>query len=140
MLSYSDLTSSISNQSVNTTTNETIAKVIGITDNSFSNLFAVNIKLCGQKFELKLNDIRFVGHPMVLTFGQKELLIFNVVFALKANASHDVVNCYHELSQKIAIGLHFEENRCGYLSAETKLMVALHDEVTAMTGGHDARR
>ncbi|XP_054169266.1 GATOR complex protein NPRL3-like [Oppia nitens] len=132
-ISYSDLTSSISSQINNTSTDETIAKVIGITDISFSNLFAVNSKLCGQKFELKVNDIRFVGHPMLLTRGQKELLIFNVVFALKANASHDIVNCYHELSQKIAIGLHYEENRCGYLSCETKLMVALHDEVTAMT-------
>lgn len=132
MPSYSDLTSSISTQMVNTSTNETIAKVIGITDNSFSTLFSVNPKLCGQKFELKINDIRFVGHPMLLTRGQKELLIFNVVFALKANASHDIVDCYHELSQKIAIGLHYEENRCGYLSAETKLMVALHDEVSAM--------
>jgi hypothetical protein len=63
---------------------------------------------------------------------KKELFIFNVVFALKANASHDVVNCYHELSQRIAIGLHSEENRCGYLSAETKLMIGAHDEVSAM--------
>lgn len=133
MPSYSDLTSSISNQISNTSTNETIAKVIGITDNSFSNLFAVNPKLCGQKFELKVNDIRFVGHPMLLMRGQNVLLIFNVVFALKANASHDIVDCYHELSQKIAIGLRYEENRCGFLTAETKLMVALHDEVSAMT-------
>jgi hypothetical protein len=135
MPSYAELTSSISTQTTNTSTNESIAKVIGITDNSFSNLFAVNIKLCGQKFELKINDVRFVGHPMLLTRNEtvkKELFIFNVVFALKANASHDVVNCYHELSQRIAIGLHFEENRCGYLSAETKLMIRAHDEVSAM--------
>jgi len=135
MPSYTELTSSISTSATNASTNESIAKVIGITDNSFSNLFAVNIKLCGQKFELKVNDVRFVGHPMFLTRdgdNVKELLIFNVVFALKANASHHIVDCYHELSQKIATGLHFEENRCGYLSAETKLMIATHDEVSAM--------
>ena len=31
-----------------------------------SNLFAVHPKLCDQKFELKINDVRFVGHPLSL--------------------------------------------------------------------------
>jgi hypothetical protein len=29
-----------------------------------ANLFAVSSKLCGEKFELKINDVRFVGHPV----------------------------------------------------------------------------
>ena len=31
-----------------------------------SNMFAVHAKLCDRKFELKINDVRFVGHPISL--------------------------------------------------------------------------
>ena len=56
-----------------------------------SNLFAVKSELCGKKFEIKINDIRFVGHPLLLhKYGegksgtnQNSIFSFNVVFALK---------------------------------------------------------
>lgn len=57
-----------------------------------SNLFAVKSELCGKKFEIKINDIRFVGHPLLVyhqgegkcsTSNQESILSFNVVFALK---------------------------------------------------------
>ena len=56
-----------------------------------SNLFAVKSELCGKKFEIKINDIRFVGHPLLLYHhgegktgtNQESILSFNVVFALK---------------------------------------------------------
>lgn len=31
-----------------------------------SNMFAVHSQLCDKKFELKINDVRFVGHPLSL--------------------------------------------------------------------------
>ena len=31
-----------------------------------SNMFAAHPKLCDKKFELKINDVRFVGHPISL--------------------------------------------------------------------------
>ena len=31
-----------------------------------SNMFAVHPRLCDKKFELKINDVRFVGHPLSL--------------------------------------------------------------------------
>lgn len=31
-----------------------------------SNMFAVHSELCDKKFELKINDVRFVGHPLSL--------------------------------------------------------------------------
>lgn len=48
-------------------------------------------ELCGKKFEIKINDIRFVGHPLLLYLhgegksgtNQESILSFNVVFALK---------------------------------------------------------
>ena len=137
---YSELSSPVTNVSFNTNNNnESFALVLGITDEAFANLFAVTPKLCGEKFELKVNDLRFVGHPMLLSSENldNDLLTFNVVFALRANAGHDVVNCYHDLSKRITIGLCFEEKRCGFLSAEAKQMIHTHDEITnSIEEGH----
>lgn len=37
-----------------------------------SNMFAVHPKLCDRKFELKINDVRFVGHPLSLEVKPEE--------------------------------------------------------------------
>jgi nitrogen permease regulator 3-like protein len=39
----------------------------GITDEVLSTLFAVKTELCNKKFELKVNDVRFVGHPTLMS-------------------------------------------------------------------------
>lgn len=130
--SFSELTSSIT---LDANDQDEITKVIGITDSAFSNLFGVlSHKLCGQKFELKVDNVRFVGHPTLLDNGQ----CFHVVFALKANAPHDVVKCYHEISQLIAIALKSEEKRCTYFTEQTKIMINCHDEVLAAQGPRTA--
>lgn len=38
----------------------------GFTDEVLSTLFAVKSQLCNQKFELKVNDVRFVSHPTLM--------------------------------------------------------------------------
>ena len=122
---YTELTSSIT---LDINDQEEITKVIGINDLAFSNLFGVvQHRLCNQKFELKVDNVRFVGHPTLLDNNQ----CFHVVFALKANASHDIVKCYHELSQHIAISLKSEEHRINYFTEQTKIMVTCHDEIAA---------
>ncbi|KAG1659949.1 GATOR complex protein NPRL3 [Nymphon striatum] len=122
-------------------------KVVGFPDKVLSNLFAVKNDLANQKFEMKINDVRFVGHPSSLQANKDNLWhwsskeqqtlkttinLFNVVFALRANASHSIVNCYHKFSQRIVAALWHEEMRCNYLSNEAKIMVNAHDEVNAM--------
>ncbi|OTF77153.1 hypothetical protein BLA29_009738, partial [Euroglyphus maynei] len=103
-----------------------ITKIIGLTDSAFSNLFgAVKHKLCDQKFELKVDNVRFVGHPMLV-----DKHCFHVVFALKADAQHDIVKSYHELSQNIAISLRSEEKRCKYFTKQSKIMISCHDEIS----------
>ncbi|CAD1472901.1 unnamed protein product, partial [Heterotrigona itama] len=76
----------------------------GVTDEVLSTLFAVKPELCEQKFELKVNDVRFVGHPtLVPSHGMKEVnssMLFNIVFALQAQASHSIVKCYYDLSRR----------------------------------------
>ncbi|EEC18189.1 conserved hypothetical protein [Ixodes scapularis] len=105
-----------------------------ISDKALSNLFATKSELCNRKFELKVNDVRFVGHPVQLCSKRETstFLMFNVVFALKANASHDIVNFYHDFTHKVAIALSSEESRCNYLSGELKSMLQAHDDTVAM--------
>ncbi|XP_069919862.1 GATOR1 complex protein NPRL3 isoform X6 [Oryctolagus cuniculus] len=102
--------------------------------------------MCGQKFELKIDNVRFVGHPTLLqhALGQisktdpspkrdaPTMILFNVVFALRANADPSVINCLHNLSRRIATVLQHEERRCQYLTREAKLILALQDEVSAV--------
>ena len=137
----------------NSHTDPYVTAVMSLSDKVLSDLFAVKPQLCDQKFEVKINDIRFVGHPIY--FGPRiseddrksdakcgeedkrasrpasDLLTVSIIFALRASASHDIVNCYHTCSQRISIGLQFEEQRVSYLSEEAKKMLALHDESAA---------
>ncbi|XP_076998472.1 GATOR1 complex protein NPRL3 isoform X4 [Tamandua tetradactyla] len=102
--------------------------------------------MCGQKFELKIDNVRFVGHPTLLQHGLGQvsktdpspkretptMILFNVVFALRANADPSVISCLHNLSRRIAVVLQHEERRCQYLTREAKLILALQDEVSAV--------
>ncbi|KAK6311691.1 hypothetical protein J4Q44_G00173550 [Coregonus suidteri] len=104
--------------------------------------------MCGKKFELKIDNVRFVGHPTLLQHPHTiqvsktdpspkrempTMILFSVVFALRANADPSVISCMHNLSRRIAIALQHEERRCQYLTREAKLILAVQDEVTTMT-------
>lgn len=86
------------------TSNITNGNLTGLSDEVLSTLFAVKPELCELKFELKVNNVRFVGHPTLLSSrGLKEVnssMLFNVVFALQAQATHSVVKCYYDLSRR----------------------------------------
>ncbi|KAG7158618.1 GATOR complex protein NPRL3-like [Homarus americanus] len=123
------------------TSNISNGKLVGFSDKVMSNLFAVKSELCDSKFELKVNDVRFVGHPVRLnpstTHARPQdkrkastIILFNIVFALKATLNHDVVNCYHDLSMRLGLALRHEEYRCQFLSSEAKIMLAAHDETS----------
>lgn len=109
----------------------------GLNDEVLSTLFAVKSELCNRKFELKINDVRFVGHP---TLMHSSKYMINIVFALLASASYSIVKCYYELSKRIGAALVFEEKRCEYLTKEMSLMLKIHDEVaSAMESERESR-
>ncbi|GAB0099511.1 GATOR complex protein NPRL3 [Sergentomyia squamirostris] len=117
--------------------------LFGFSDEVLSTLFAVKQELCNRKFELKVNDVRFVSHPTLMQpkkDEQKSFILVNIVFALYAQASYSIVKCYYELSKRLGIALFYEENRGGYLSDEMKVMVKTHDEVAIIMeqGGDNA--
>ncbi|XP_068100731.1 GATOR1 complex protein NPRL3 isoform X2 [Hyperolius riggenbachi] len=121
-------------------------------DSKFSDVILATIlatksDMCGKKFELKIDNVRFVGHPTLLQHAlcqvsktdpspkreMPTMILFNVVFALRANADPSVINCLHNLTRRIAIVLQHEERRCQYLTREAKLILAIQDEVSAMS-------
>lgn len=112
-----------------------IGQLSGFTDEVLSTLFAVKAELCNQKFELKVNDVRFVAHPTLMQSksGKEEQgsssILINIVFALYAQASYSIVKCYYELSKRLGSALVFEENRVGYLTDEMRLIMKTHDEI-----------
>lgn len=57
------------------TSNISKGNLTGLTDEVLSNLFAVKPELCERKFELKVNDVRFVGHPTLFQSGSFERLV-----------------------------------------------------------------
>lgn len=77
------------------TSNISKGHLTGFTDEVLSSLFAVKPELRNRKFELKVNDVRFVSHPTLIPLRTKVQddtggLLINVVFALQALASHSV--------------------------------------------------
>ncbi|KAH8405006.1 hypothetical protein KR222_002903 [Zaprionus bogoriensis] len=54
-------------QSQNQTQGQGQGQLQGFADDVLSALFAVKPQLCNQKFELKLNDVRFVSHPTLIS-------------------------------------------------------------------------
>lgn len=130
----------------------------GFSDEVLAPLFAVKPQLCNQKFELKVNDVRFVSHPTLVPRkeqrqtllpnlvsalqqssaptqnnpkAQPQQMLVNIVFALQAQASYSIVKCYYDLSKRLGMALKVEEQRVGYLTEETVLMTRTHDEVSS---------
>ncbi|XP_072931396.1 GATOR complex protein NPRL3 [Epargyreus clarus] len=119
------------------TSNICKGQLSGFTDKMLSTLFAVKAELCNRKFELKVNDVRFVGHPTLLPYRTNKddtaaMILINIVFALQASASHSIVKCYYDLSKRLGKALRHEEKRCSYLTEEMLIMLAAHDEVSAL--------
>ncbi|XP_066293181.1 GATOR1 complex protein NPRL3-like isoform X2 [Branchiostoma lanceolatum] len=121
----------------------------GYTDKILATLMATKTELAGDKFELKVDNLRFVGHPTLLhqmssfidlsrsdgPSPRREpspIILFNIVFVIQANVSPSLNQYYHDLSKRLALAIRHEEWRCGYLNKQAQIMRDVHDEVSAM--------
>ena len=106
-------------------------QLYGFSDETLVNILAVSNCLCDAKFELKVNDVRFVGHPLVLDQPSTKTTIsmFHLVFAIPASASYSLILCYHDFSKIISLALRHEEYRVGYLSQQAASLLGARDEV-----------
>lgn len=73
---------------------------MSLSDEVLSSLFACKLELANQKFELKINDIRFVSHPALMETKNSFILI-NIVFALQAQCSYSIGNVINDTEIKI---------------------------------------
>lgn len=60
-----------------------------MSDEVLSSLFACKQNLANQKFELKINDTRFVSHPALME-NKNSYILINIVFALQAQCSYSI--------------------------------------------------
>ncbi|CAH1273823.1 NPRL3 [Branchiostoma lanceolatum] len=121
----------------------------GYTDKILATLMATKTELAGDKFELKVDNLRFVGHPTLLHQMSSSIdlsrsdgpsprrepspiILFNIVFVIQANVSPSLNQYYHDLSKRLALAIRHEEWRCGYLNKQAQIMRDVHDEVSAM--------
>ncbi|KAH9525421.1 Nitrogen permease regulator-like 3 [Bulinus truncatus] len=126
-------------------------RLTGFSDKTLGNFLSGKSELCGKKFSVKIDDVRFVGFPASLmslsrdsnlqnsmnsSVRQHNILTVNVVFALRANVVESVINCYQELAQQLAVAIAHEEKRCQYLTKEAKIMMAAFEEAS-VTGDED---
>ncbi|XP_076076005.1 GATOR1 complex protein NPRL3-like [Mytilus galloprovincialis] len=106
-----------------------------------ANLLSVKPALCGQPFDLKVDDLRFIGFPMLLDQSTKQqtsgkishqIGSFNIVFVLKASVDQSVINCYFDLVKQLTGAIKYEESRRQYLSTEAKIMISIHDDIASL--------
>lgn len=121
-------------------------RIVGFSDKLLSNLCTVQPASAGRRFEVKVSDVRFVGHPTIVKHTSRRssassssddahksaVHLFNIVFALWAKADHSVVDCYHRLSQRLAIAVNHEQSRCQYLTRQSRDMLAIHEEIASL--------
>ncbi|KDO27413.1 hypothetical protein SPRG_07000 [Saprolegnia parasitica CBS 223.65] len=111
-------------------------------------LFRPKNALCNQTFELVIDDLRFVSHPVAINVpsapasGQahRETSMFNVIFALDETKFHmemdpapgdhkRKVEAYAQVAAQLANALLHEENRVGFVTKEVRELLHIRDEI-----------
>ncbi|OQR83762.1 hypothetical protein ACHHYP_14312 [Achlya hypogyna] len=112
-------------------------------------LFRPKNALCNQTFELVIDDLRFVSHPVAInvqpsaTQGHRETSMFNVIFALDETKFHmemmdpsyvrrdhkKRVEAYAQVAAQLANALLHEENRVGFVTKEVRELLHIRDEI-----------
>ncbi|XP_057307596.1 GATOR complex protein NPRL3-like [Hydractinia symbiolongicarpus] len=120
-------------------------ELFGFEDALLANMLAPKLTLCDDKFELKIDHIKFVGFPVLVTHdddsGFEDCLItdessllehvmikmVHVVLVVHGNTSARMINHYQNVSKMLGKALRHEEKRCRYLSAQREIMVSERD-------------
>ncbi|XP_071814720.1 GATOR1 complex protein NPRL3-like [Apostichopus japonicus] len=116
------------------------------TDKILAIILTPKTQLCKRPFELTVDDVKFVGFPTLVqdvnqrwreevtssVSVQATMIMFNVVFVLHADSHPSLIQCYQDLSKRLAVALKHEERRCGYLSRQAVVVHTTMDEVAAM--------
>ena len=103
-------------------------KLFGYPDDILANILTPTSSLCDINFELKIDEVSFVGHPTLVERTdvgdlsiKKEtkadlkddvlLKMFNIVLVMQSGCDQSVISNYHTLSKILANALRHEERR-----------------------------
>uniref|UniRef100_A0A1A9ZKN5 GATOR complex protein NPRL3 n=1 Tax=Glossina pallidipes TaxID=7398 RepID=A0A1A9ZKN5_GLOPL len=130
----------------------------GFADEVLAPLFAVKPQLCNQKFELKINDVRFVSHPTLVQRREVRSNILNTQNGMPAISATQqplaVQNCQKPQPQQMLINIVFALHaqasysivKCYYdlskrlglaLKVEEQRVGYLSEETVVMARTHD---
>ncbi|CDW53709.1 NPR3 domain containing protein [Trichuris trichiura] len=103
--------------------------------------------MCNKAMLVKINDVRFIGYPVShdpsscsTSNGLNDpvnILRYNVVFAIRAEAPRKIIESFVTLAKEFALAIQHEENRCGYLTSQVKVMLDCF-EVAQSHRDHDS--
>ena len=121
-----------------TTAADSFAAEFGCSSRVLADTLIPSTSMCGRRFDLKIDDQVFVGHPCSVDVGgeghengarreETNTLVFNVVFVLKGCVSKAAIASYHSLALQLSAALQHEEARSGYFQAELHIMMDVHE-------------
>ncbi|CAG8687771.1 3392_t:CDS:2, partial [Scutellospora calospora] len=87
------------------------------------------------KFQLSIDDLTFVGQPVFMNRADENKQIehstfFHLVFVLdppELELCKQVDSIYKHVITKLTAALQYEQQRCGYVRAESELIMSLRD-------------
>ncbi|KRZ52783.1 ER membrane protein complex subunit 3 [Trichinella nativa] len=110
-------------------------KLFGFDDEILAFLFTVLPKMCDQMMHIKINDVRFIGYPVLLNSLNAEcedeelpnILLYNVIFAIQATAPKNIVDSYANFVEKISKAIKQDELKSKYLSNQMEIILQCRD-------------
>uniref|UniRef100_A0A1I7X7U4 GATOR complex protein NPRL3 n=1 Tax=Heterorhabditis bacteriophora TaxID=37862 RepID=A0A1I7X7U4_HETBA len=111
----------------------------GLSSNMLANILSVKDSSCDQPFEMKIDNVRFVGFPKkvspffpstALQMSETiEIDVFSIVFILPSNVDSHLVESFQMLSKKLATAIDALQTLHGYLIDQCEIMRSVLDEI-----------
>ncbi|EYC22083.1 hypothetical protein Y032_0018g3703 [Ancylostoma ceylanicum] len=97
-----------------------------------ANILSVKDSAVDAPFELKVDHMRFAGHPKKLTRASEgSSTIFSIVFVLPASVDSHLVESFQLLSKKLALAIDSLQTQRGYFAEQERIMRSALDEFEA---------
>nr|CDJ89373.1 Uncharacterised protein family UPF0171 domain containing protein [Haemonchus contortus] len=97
-----------------------------------ANILSVKDSAVDAPFELKVDNVRFAGHPKKLTTASEgSSTIFSIVFVLPASVDSHLVESFQFLSKKLALAIDSLQTQRGYFAEQERAMRSALDEFEA---------
>ncbi|CAJ0600840.1 unnamed protein product [Cylicocyclus nassatus] len=97
-----------------------------------ANILSVKDSVVDAPFELKVDNVRFAGHPKKLTRASEgSSTIFSIVFVLPASVNSHLVESFQSLSKKLALAIDSLQTQRGYFAEQERIMRSALDEFEA---------